>query len=247
MSSPLLQFNIIELIPIKVGSLDLSITNATISIIMTLSIFVYLLPNLRKPNLKPNHYQMFVEGTYKFVKGTVLDILGNDKSKFLGYLLTLFNFICILNLIGMVPYAYAITSQAIITLFLSCAIWLGVLQLGLKIQKSYFFANFLPDKSPFVMAILLINIELISFIARAISLGVRLAANITSGHILLGIIAGFALNMLLIKSTIINIVGIIIVLLLIVLTLLELAVALIQAYVFTLLTSIYIQDVYSTH
>jgi F-type H+-transporting ATPase subunit a len=141
----------------------------------------------------------------------------------------------------MIPYVFSVTAHVIITFSFSLAIWIAVTLLGLSNFKINFLSMFMPPGSPLILAPLLVFIELLSYTARAISLGVRLAANITSGHILLAIISGFAWKMFTLGGFL-TIMSIFPVLILFFLSVLELAVAFIQAYVFTLLACIYLND-----
>jgi F-type H+-transporting ATPase subunit a len=170
---------------------------------------------------------------------TVKDQLGSHK--YYPLLLTLFLFILISNFLGMVPYSFTPTSHLIVTVGLSFPIMLGVTIIGLKNYKSEFFALFLPAGTPTALIPLLTAIEFISYIARAFSLGIRLFANILSGHALLHILAGFTYKFVI--SDAFFILKFAPIIFIAVLLSLEIAIAFLQAYVFTVLTASYLKDV----
>ena len=242
------QFEIIRLIPIHpFGNLDISITNSTLFMALAVGVFYFLyISNIKTGFLVPERWQSVLEIVYQNVYNIIKDNLGKEGNKFFPFIFTLFMFIAIMNMFGVVPYAFSVTSHMVITFGLSLSIFLGCVILGLINFRSQFFAMFMPNGSPLGMAPFLVIVEIISFVARALSLGLRLAANITAGHLLLAIISGFAWTML-IAVGFTSVAAIFPIAILIFVTILEMAVALIQAYVFTLLTAIYINDAIHLH
>jgi F-type H+-transporting ATPase subunit a len=187
-----------------------------------------------------------MESSYASLHNMVKEQIGSANEMYLPFIYALFFFILIANLGGNVPYSYAITSSAILSMGLSFAIFVGVTLLGLQRHGVHFFSYFVPAGTPLAMVPMLVLVELISYLARAFSLGVRLFANIVAGHTLLKILSGFLFPMftmgplMLILSTIpmslfIALIG------------LEIAVSVIQAYVFTILTCIYLKDAIDLH
>lgn len=168
------------------------------------------------------------------------------KEIYLPFIYSTFMFILLANLIGNVPYSYAITSSIVVSIGLSFTIIIGVTILGLSIHKIHFFSFFIPAGTPLALVPLLVLIELISYIARAFSLGIRLFSNITAGHTLLKILSTFLYQMFT-GSILIAIISLIPFVLFLAIIGLELAVSFIQAYVFTLLLLSYIKDAIDLH
>jgi F-type H+-transporting ATPase subunit a len=176
----------------------------------------------------------------------VREQLGSSKEIYLPFIYSIFIFILVANLIGNVPYSYAITSSIIVSIGLSFTIVIGVTILGLSIHKIHFFSFFIPAGTPLALVPLLVLIELISYIARAFSLGIRLFSNITAGHTLLKILSTFLYQMFT-GGILIAIITLIPFALFLAIIGLELAVSFIQAYVFTLLLLSYIKDAIDLH
>ena len=170
--------------------------------------------------------------------------LGKLGLKFFPFVLCLFIFIAMLNILGLFPYVFVPTAQIVITLGISVSIIIAVTLLGLFTFKLNFFSILMPGGVPLVLAPFLVVIETASYLIKAISLGVRLAANISAGHLLFAIISGFAFNMISSGMVISSLVPMLI---MVFITLLEIMVAVIQAYVFCLLTTIYFGDTLALH
>lgn len=258
LQAPLEQFEVLQLIKITFFSLDFSITNfLLINLLALLSFtsFIYfnsvqksavLVQNgyIKKTSLffiSSNSWQKIIESVFEVVAQLISDIIYSNNEKYFPIISVLFNFILFSNLIGLAPYSFTGTSHLIVTFTLSFAVFIGINIITFKKYKMETFSLFLPSNTTFLLALLLVPIEFISYIAKPISLGIRLFINLMAGHSLLKVIVGFSWSMLLLES--ITSVGL--VLPMIVLTLLfglELGVALIQTYVFIILTCIYIQD-----
>ncbi len=242
------QFEIFRIIPIHpIGNLDISITNSTIFMAIAVGLFYLLYQiNIANGKLIPERWQSVLEIVYQFIHDLVKDTIGKEGAVYFPFIFTLFIFIAMMNLIGIIPYTFTPTAHIAVTFGLSLTIFLGVTFLGLVKHKADFFSMFLPAGSPIALAPFLIIIEFISHGIKAISLGVRLAANLTAGHLLFAILSGFTWKLLIAGSyfTVISIFPFLIILFI---TGLELAVAVIQVYVFCILTSIYINDSIHLH
>ena len=189
MISPLEQFEIFSLIQ---GKFAPWITNflitaflATLVVIMSFGFF------LRSSKIIPDRWQAFFEIYFNYILNILLGNAGRSAQPYFPFIFLLFNFVLICNLFGMVPFGYAITSQVLITFLLSCTVFLGSIFIGLNKHDVNFFSLFFPSGSPPTLAPLLVPIELLSFLSRPFSLGIRLFANMLAGHVLLKIMAGF--------------------------------------------------------
>lgn len=248
--TPLEQFQIISIFSFKLFCFDFSITNLfLISIISFLLLYFLLLLIVYKKNsffLIPNTWQIIFELICDLVAQLLFDNLNLKGEKFFPFITVLFSYILFNNLIGLVPYSFTLTSHLIITFSLSLTVFIGVNIIGYNIHKSDMLSLFIPSNTSFGLALLLVPIEFVSYIFKPISLGVRLFANLMAGHTLLKVIVGFSWSMLLLDDLLFY-AHLIPLLILIILMGLELAVALIQAYVFTILTCIYLNDSVNLH
>jgi len=249
-ASPLDQFEIRDLINLEIlgPNMHLSLTNIglylTIGglIIFTLSI---LATNYNK--LVSNNWSIAQESLYMTIHGIVTNqINAKNGQVYFPFIYTLFIFILINNLIGMIPYSFASTSHFALTFALSFTIVLGATILGFSRHGLKFFSLLVPAGCPVGLLPLLVTIELISYLARNVSLGLRLAANITAGHMLLSILSGFVYNIMN-SGVIFFVLGLIPLLFIIAFSGLELAIAFIQAQVFVVLASSYIKDGLDLH
>ena len=197
--------------------------------------------------LTPNLWQTFIETIYNIIIQLLFDNLNKKGEQYFPFITVLFLFILLSNLIGLIPYSFTVTSHLIVTFTLSFTVFIGVNIIGIKIHKLNMLSFFLPANTSFGLALLLVPIEFISYIFKPISLGVRLFANLMAGHTLLKVIVGFAWSILLLDNFFLSIFHIVPLLILILLMGLELGVAIIQAYVFTILTCIYLNDSINLH
>lgn len=245
-TSPFDQFEIITLIPFRLSSfIDLSLTNSAVFLLFALFVAHSLNNNvISNAKLIPTRWQATVEFTFAQIVNLVLDNIGNGY--FVPFIWTVFLNLAILNLVGIVPYTFTPTAHIVVGFGLSFSILVGVTLLGISNFGSFYFAMLMPAGSPLILAPLLIAIELVSQLAKGVSLGVRLAANITAGHLLFAILSGFAWSMLT-NGGVLAILSVFPLFIVVFITILEMAVALIQAYVFTILTSIYINDSVHLH
>ena len=248
--APLEQFQILSLVSIKILNLDFSITNFLIINLLSLVIFLsFIYFSSSKQNylqqsvfyFSPNSWQYFVESLSDLVSQLVSDIILTDNEKYFPTISVIFMFILFSNLIGLIPYTFTATSHLFVTFLLSFSVFIGINIITFEKYKMKIFSLFLPANTTFFLALLLVPIEFVSYIAKPISLGVRLFINLMAGHTLLKVIVGFSWSMLLLEN--LTSLGLIAPLVtLVVLFGLELGVALIQTYVFIVLTCIYIQD-----
>jgi F-type H+-transporting ATPase subunit a len=249
--SPLTQFEIRDLLSLDLpllGDLHISITN--IGFYLIIGAFFILVINLLSTNynkLVSNKWSISQESLYATILSIVRNQINAGKGQiYFPFIYTLFIFILINNLIGMVPYSFASTSHFVLTFALSFTIVLGATILGFQKHGLEFFSLLVPAGCPLALLPLLVLIEFISYLARNISLGLRLAANILSGHMLLHILAGFTYNIMS-SGIILLLLGLIPLLFIIAFSGLELGIAFIQAQVFVVLTSGYIKDSLDLH
>jgi len=248
--TPLEQFQIISLFSVKLFCLDFSFTNMLFINLLVLLIFSSIISFLSSDSdcvgktsyfFIPNVWQTLIEIVYETAAQLSFDNLNEEGEKYFPFIAVLFTFILFNNLIGLIPYSFTITSHLIVTFALSFPIFIGVVIIGVQRHKINMLSVFLPANTSIGLGLLLVPIELISYIFKPISLGVRLFANLMAGHTLLKVIVGFAWSMLLLED-LMSVLHIIPLLILVILMGLELGVAMIQAYVFTVLTCIYLND-----
>lgn len=250
--SPLEQFEILPLIPLYLGGIDFSITNETIILIViffTVQTFFIFCTNEKDSTLSfiPSRIQVIFEGIYKIIVGLIVDNLGQkDGQKFFPIIFSVFFIIVCLNLIGLVPYSFTLTSHLIVTFALALFIFVAFNIICIRTHGLAFFSLFLPSGTSFALALLLVPIEVISYVFKPVSLSIRLFANMMAGHTLLKVIAGFAWT-LGACSGILFFIHYVPLLILFPLFGLELGVALIQSFVFVILLCIYLNDAINLH
>lgn len=246
--SPLEQFSIIPIIPIWIGPYCATFTNSALFMVLSSGGFsVFSSAATRSGGkLVPNPWQLFLEMMYGFVANLVKEQVGNKGRIYFPMVFTLFTFLLCLNLVGMIPYCFTATSHFIVTFGLSISVFIAVTLIGFHIHGLHFFSFLLPPGAPLALAPFLVVIELVSYCFRAISLGVRLFANMMAGHTLVKILSGFAWNMLSLGG-LFKVAAIIPFVVVCALMFLEIGVACLQAYVFTILTCIYLNDAIHLH
>jgi ATP synthase subunit 6 len=246
-TSPLEQFEIVTIFPISLLGLNFSLTNSSLFLLLSLFVIIFSLTlAFFKISLVPTLWQLLKESLYEVTSNMVQDNLGKQGEVYFPFIFTLHLLLLTCNLIGMVPYSFTVTSHIVFTFGLSLSIFIGINIIGIQTHGIKFFSLFLPRGVPLIIVPLLVTIEFVSYIIKVFTLSIRLFANMTSGHTLLKIIAGFAWTML---STggLLAFFHIIPLGLLIALIGLEFGIAALQAYVFTLLTCIYLNDVLNMH
>ena len=246
MASPLAQFEIKEIIPLDIAGLDLAFTNSALTMLLSIIIILSTLYiGLKKTTIIPNKVQSVIELSYEFIGSMISDNIGSEGKKYLPFVFTLFFFILVGNLIGMLPFSFTWTSHIIVTFAISFFIFLAVTLIAIyKHGIIKFLCFFAPSGVPKPMLLLLVPIEIISYISRPISLSVRLFANMMAGHTLLKVIGGFVF---ILGANTFIIGGILPLAFLVALTGLEIVIAFLQAYVFAILTCLYINDAIHLH
>lgn len=239
---PIHQFQIHELIPLHFGSFNLSFTNSALFMVIVVALATWFLMSATAGRaLVPGRAQSIAEMSYEFVAGTLRDAAGHHGMQFFPLVFSLFTFVLTANLLGMFPYFFTVTSHIIVTFTLAMLVILTVVIVGIAKHGFKFFKLFVPAGVPLALIPLVTAIEIISFLSRPVSLSVRLFANMLAGHITLKVFAGFIFTMSALGG--LGIVGSILPLLMAVaLTALEFLVAFLQAYVFTVLTCMYLND-----
>ena len=250
-ASPLDQFEVRDLLCLNapiLGNLNISITN--IGLYLTISILLIILLNIITTNynkIVSNNWSISQESIYATIHSIVINQINAKKGQiYFPFIYTLFIFILVNNLIGLVPYSFASTSHFILTFSISFTVVLGATILGFQKHGLEFFSLFVPAGCPLALLPLLVLIEFISYLSRNVSLGLRLGANILSGHMLLNILSGFTYNIMT-SGFIFFFLGLIPLAFIIAFSGLELGIAFIQAQVFVVLTSSYIKDAMDLH
>ena len=236
---PMHQFEIKRLIPVKIGNLDFSFTNASLWMVIIVCV-VCLLLLLPSYKIIPGRLQSIGELAYEFIANMMRDILGDSGRSFFPFIFTLFMFILAANMLGMVPYSFTVTSHIIVTFGLAAFIFIGATIVGFAKHGARYLKLFVPSGVPTLLLPLLVVIEVISYFTRPISLSVRLFANMMAGHTMLKVFAGFVVAMGVLG-------GWAPLAMMVALTGLEILVAFLQAYVFAVLTCIYLNDAINMH
>jgi len=247
-NSPLEQFSINKIIPIFIGSLDFSITNSTVLVFISCTV-AFLFYNFAIANAKlvPSAWQSCAEFFFEFIFFNVLsENVKKNGPLYFPFLFTVFTFIFFCNIMGMVPFSFTVTSHIVVTLALAMTAFIGINIIGIRTHGLHLLSLFLPAGAPIALAPLLVLIELVSYSFRVVSLSLRLFSNMLSGHCLLKILAGFAWTMLS-AGGILTFVHILPLIVIFAIVGLELAIAFLQAYVFTVLLCIYLNDAISLH
>lgn len=246
MASPLSQFEIKKIIPIEALGYDISFTNSSLAMLLTVILMIlFMFFGLNKSSIIPSRSQSILESTYEFIANMIGDNIGPEGLKYFSFIFTLFLFILLGNILGMFPYSFTWTSHIIVTFAIAFVIFLGVTLIAIfKHGLKKFLGFFAPSGVPKPMLLLLIPIEIISYLSRPISLSVRLFANMMAGHTLLKVIGGFVFVL---GANTFIIGGALPLAFLIALTGLEIVIAFLQAYVFAILTCLYINDAIHLH
>lgn len=247
--NPLHQFEVHELKALNILGVDIAFTNQSLWLCVAVAATVLVfLAGARKQSMVPGRLQSLVELTVEFVQNMVKETAGTAALKFMPFIFTLFLFIASLNLVGMVPGSFTVTSQIFITGFMALCVFAMVLFVGFYTHKLKFLSMFLPHGTPFWLAPLIVPLELISFFARPFTLAIRLAANMVAGHVLLKIFASFIVMLIAAFGATTGLAaGVAPALLLVAISGLEIFVALLQAYIFTVLTCVYLNDALHMH
>ena len=245
-ANPMYQFNVYRIGPeIKLGEIDLSFTNASLFMVLSaLTVLIIFKLGSKKNIIIPNKIQLLAELSYSFISKMISDTAGTKAKPYFSFIFSLFMFVLFCNMLGMIPYSFTVTSHIIVTFVLAAFIFIGVTIIGFLKHGLGYLKLFVPSGVPIVLLPLIVVIEIISYLSRPISLSVRLFANMMAGHTLLKVIGGFVF-ILGANSFIVG--GILPLAFLIALTGLEIVIAFLQAYVFAILTCLYINDAIHLH
>ncbi|MCY4034978.1 MAG: F0F1 ATP synthase subunit A [Hyphomicrobiales bacterium] len=238
---PMHQFEIQTLLPLQIGGIDISFTNsAAWMVIITLAAYIFLATAMRRSALVPGRLQSLAELSYEFVLNMVQQNAGKGSLPYFPFIYTLFLFILCANMFGMLPYAFTVTSHIAVTFAFAVFIFIGATIIGFVKHGVGFCQFFVPKGVPIFLLPLLVVIEIISYLTRPISLSVRLFANMMAGHAMLKVFAGFVGALGIIG-------GWLPLGFMVAFTGLEILIAFLQAYVFTILTCIYLHDALHMH
>ena len=235
------QFEIKRIVPLDLFGWDVSFTNSSLFMVIAMAIIpLFFLVAMNRRALVPGRLQSTAELSYEFIANMVRDIVGEAGMKYFPWVFTIFVFILALNLLGLVPYSFTVTSHIIVTFALAAMVWLIVTGIGFFNHGPGFLKLFVPSGVPWWLLPIIVVIELISYLIRPISHSVRLFANMMAGHAMLKVFAGFVIGLGLLGgwAPLVFLVGF---------TGLELVVAFLQAFIFTVLTCIYLNDAVNMH
>ena len=241
MPDPIHQFEIHTILPIKLFGWDVSFTNSSLyMLVAVLLIASFYILSMRARSLVPTRLQSVAEISHEFVAGMLRDSTGHGGMKYFPFVFSLFIFIFAANMLGMVPGAFTVTSHIIVTAALAALVFFTVLLVGFAKNGLSFLKLFVPQGVPILILPLVVAIEIISFLSRPISHSVRLFANMLAGHITLKVFGGFVVMLLGAGSY--SLLAPLPLAMAVALTALEFLVAFLQAYVFTMLTCMYLND-----
>ena len=242
--NPLEQFQIKTLVPLEAGGYNISFTNSsTFMVVAILAITLFMVIGTRQKALVPGRWQSMVEMSYEMIAGMIRDTVGSGGKKYFPFVFSLFMFVLFCNLIGMIPYTFTVTSHLVVTFALAAVVFIGVTLIGFAKHGLGYLKLFAPSGVPLPVLFLLVPIEIISYLMRPISLSVRLFANMMAGHVMLKVFAGFVVSL----GAILIPLGVFPLAFMVALTGLEVLVAVLQAYIFSILTCIYLNDAIHLH
>jgi len=237
---PLEQFKIEPLIPLHIGGLDVSYTNAALFMtIIVVLVTALLVLGTKRGALVPGRWQSIGEMSYEFVADMVDTNSGHGAEPYFPFIFTLFMFVLFANALGLIPYSYTVTSQIIVTFALAIFIFMGVTIVGFAKHGLHFLRFFVPEGVPLLLLVVLVPIEILSYCIRPFTLSVRLFANMLAGHTMLAIFGGFAAS--------VGLLAIFPVAIDVAIYALEVLVAALQAYVFAILAALYLRDALHMH
>ena len=241
-SNPMKQFTVHKIGPeIKIAGVDLSFTNASLFMVLSAAIIlVFLFLGSKEKKIIPDKMQLITEMFYTFVAKMISDTAGSKAKPYFPFIFSLFMFVLFCNMIGMLPYSFTVTSHIIVTLIMALFIFVAVTIIGFVKHGFKYLSIFVPSGVPKVLLPLITIIEIISYLSRPISLSVRLFANMMAGHTMLKVFGGFVVSLGILGGWLPLSFSV-------ALTGLEILVAFLQAYVFAILTCIYLNDALNLH
>ena len=238
--SPLDQFGIHRLVEMHVGEVDVSFTNSAammVAVVVLSTLFLTL--SMRGRAMVPGRWQSIAELAYGLVANALRDNVGADGRRYFPFVFTLFMFILLANLLGLIPFSFTVTSHIVVTFALAAVVFLGVTVIAVARHGLKFFTYFVPPGVPIFLAPLMVPIEIFSYFVRPVSLAVRLAANMIAGHTMIAVFASFVIAL--------GFLGFAPLVFIVALYGLEVLVAFLQAYVFAVLTCLYLNDALHLH
>ena len=241
-TNPMHQFNVYKIGPeIKINGIDLSFTNASLFMLISgIFISLFLLLGTKDRKIVPGKFQLMSDMLYNFISKMISDTAGKKAKPYFSFIFSLFIFVLFCNMVGMLPYSFTVTSHIIVTLAFAIFIFIGVTILGFVIHGFKYLKIFVPSGVPMVLLPIIMIIEIISYLSRPVSLSVRLFANMMAGHTMLKVFGGFVISLGLVAGWLPLTFSV-------ALTGLEILVAFLQAYVFAILTCIYLNDALNLH
>ena len=241
-SNPMQQFTVYKIGPeIKIAGFDLSFTNASLFMLISASIILFFLFfGSKEKKIIPNKIQLVAEMFYTFVAKMISDTAGSKAKPYFPFIFSLFMFVLFCNMVGMLPYSFTVTSHIIVTLIMALFIFIAVTVIGFVKHGFKYLSIFVPSGVPTILLPLITIIEVISYLSRPVSLSVRLFANMMAGHTMLKVFGGFVVSLGILGGWLPLSFSV-------ALTGLEILVAFLQAYVFAILTCIYLNDALNLH
>ena len=241
-TNPMHQFNVYKIGPeIKINGIDLSFTNASLFMLISgIFISLFLLLGTKDRKIVPGKFQLISEMLYNFISKMISDTAGKKAKPYFSFIFSLFIFVLFCNMVGMLPYSFTVTSHIIVTLAFAMFIFIGVTILGFVIHGFKYLKIFVPSGVPMVLLPIIMIIEIISYLSRPVSLSVRLFANMMAGHTMMKVFGGFVISLGILGGWLPLSFSV-------ALTGLEILVAFLQAYVFAILTCIYLNDALNLH
>ncbi len=241
-SNPMQQFTVYRIGPeIKISGIDLSFTNSSLFMVISASIIIlFLLLGSKEKKIIPDKFQLIAEMFYTFVAKMISDTAGSKAKPYFPFIFSLFMFVLFCNMVGMLPYSFTVTSHIIVTLIMALFIFIAVTIIGFIKHGFKYLSIFVPSGVPTILLPLITIIEIISYLSRPVSLSVRLFANMMAGHTMLKVFGGFVVSLGILGGWLPLSFSV-------ALTGLEILVAFLQAYVFAILTCIYLNDALNLH
>jgi F-type H+-transporting ATPase subunit a len=247
-ANPLHQFEISTIVPIRIGGIDASLTNSSVFMIIAVALVTgFFVLGVKSRALVPGRLQSVAELAYEFVANMLRSNVGSEGRPYFPFIFSLFFFILMGNMLGMVPYGFTYTSHLAVTLGMAVVIFIGTTIIGFAKHGVGFFGFFLPHGTPWYVAPLLVPIEILSYFFRPVSLALRLFANMTAGHTLLKVFAGFAAGFIASMGALGIFPALVPLVATVALTGLEFLIAFLQAFVFATLACIYLNDALHMH
>ncbi len=246
--SPLDQFDVKPIVPIEVAGVDVSFTNAALFMGIAVALTVLLFTaGMRNRAMVPGRAQALAELLYNFIGGMIRDNVGHEGLKYFPFIFSIFMIVLLGNLLGMIPFSFTFTSHIVVTFTLALMVFVVVTVIALVRHGLHFFSFFMPHGAPLWLAPLLVPIEVLSYLTRPVSLSIRLFANMMAGHTMMYVFATFTIMLAGAFGALGYVLGLLPIAVNVALVAFEILVAVLQAYVFTILTCLYLKDAIDLH